>query len=195
MFDFASLIFTIGVVVSQVQLYSSHDYKPPADQDGVVAVTLHREWYRADGSGKCEFKGVMVPFVRDWDVVQNRDGMDEVVQRAEPGKIAGMAFLVNEKVCEGAEPEKLMRGGEKYRLVAGGNFYKKHTVMASDLLTSPKEQQPRWLIQVFDRLERLAPTDPVAAQFLQVSAREIAFIRGLADGSIVPKDAQGDQPS
>lgn len=192
MFDFANLLFTVGVVISQVQLYSSHDYKPPVERDAVVAVSMHREWYRSDGSGKCEFKGVMVPFVRDWDVIQNRDGMDEVVQKADPESTAGMAFLVNEKVCEGKETEKLMRGGDKYRLVAGGNFYKKHTVMATDLLTTPQNQQPQWLIQVLDRLERIAPNDPVAAEFLKTSAREVAFVRGLADGSIVPQPAKED---
>lgn len=187
MFDFANLIFVVGVVASQVQLYSSHDYKPPAEQDGVVAVSLHREWYREDGSGKCEFEGVMVPFVRDWAVAERRDGFDEVTQPAEPDKIAGMAFLVNKKVCAGKETELLLRGGDKYRLVAGGNFYRKHTVMATDLLTTPREKQPRWLIQVFDRLERLAPTDAIAADFLASSSREVAFVRGLADGSIVPR--------
>lgn len=187
MFDFASLLFTVGVVASQVQLYASHDYKPPVGRDGVVAVSLHREWYRGDGSGKCEFAGVMVPFVRDWSVVEQRDGFDEVTQPAAPDEIAGMAFLVNKKVCDGKETELLLRGGDKYRLVAGGNFYKKHTVMATDLLTTPREKQPRWLIQVLGRLERLASTDAVAADFLATSGREMAFVRGLADGSIVPR--------
>jgi len=182
------LIFAAGVVMSGVTLYANDDYKAPAQRDGVQAVSLHREFYREDGRGKCEFKGVMVPFVRDWEEVRRTgEANDEMTLEAKPNATAGAAFLINQRVCEGKAPEVLLRGGDKYGLTEGRNFYEKHSVIATDLMTTPQEQQPKWLIQVLDRLERLASTDKAAATFLAVSQQEIAFVRGVVDGSIVPQ--------
>ncbi|RYE41429.1 MAG: hypothetical protein EOP24_36950 [Hyphomicrobiales bacterium] len=181
MFDILNLVFAAGVVASNVALYSSNDYKAPAAREGIVAVSLHREFYREDGQGKCEFTGVMVPFVRDWDEVRTAgDGDHETVLPADPNTTAGMAFLVNQRICEGKEPEQIFRAGDKYRLKEGGNFYKKHVVMASDMLSTPPEQRPKWLPQVLDRLTRLAANDEAAAQFLRTSQLEIAKLRSQA---------------
>lgn len=186
MFDIFNLVFAAGVVISQVQLYSSEDYKAPPQRESIIAVSMHREFYRDDGQGKCEFKGVMVPFVRDWDDIRPMGDGQEMVLKADPDTTAGMVFLVNQKVCEGKETEILFRAGDKYRLTEGNNFFKKHTVMASDMLSTPKEQQPKWMIQALDRVERLAKTDPTAAQFVATSKKEIAFVRGIVDGSVAP---------
>lgn len=193
MFDIINLVFAAGVVISQVQLYSSEDYKAPPQREGIVSVSMHREFYREDGQGKCEFKGVMVPFVRDWDDIRPMGDGQEMVLKADPETTAGMVFLVNQKVCEGKETEILFRAGDKYRLTEGNNFFKKHSLMATDMLATSKDQQPKWLIQALDRVERLAPTNPTAAQFLETSKNEIAFVRGIADGTVVPgKEADNE---
>lgn len=181
MFDILNLVFATGVVASSVQLYSSDDYKAPAQREGIIAISLHREFYRDDGQGKCEFKGVMVPFVRDWDEVRTGgDSGHETVIHADPDTTAGMAVLVNERICEGKEPEVILRGGDKYRLTEGGNFYKKHVVMATDLPSTPQEQRPRWVAQVLERIARLAASDEVAARFLRVSEKEIVALQAGA---------------
>lgn len=190
MLDILNLVFAAGIVASSTQLYSSHDYKPPVEREGIVAVSLHREFYREDGQGKCEFKGVMVPFVHDWDEVRTGgEGGDEILRPADPDSIAGMAFLVNQKICEGKDPEVILRGGDKYRLTAGGNFYRKHVVMASDMLSTPLEQRPKWLRQVLDRVTRLAITDETAAQFVRVSEKEILLLQSAEGENSVADEA------
>ena len=187
MFDVINLIFAAGVAVSGINLYSSADTRIADTRESVQAVTFHREFYRSDSH--CEFRGVMVPFVRDWDIVRsNAESGVEAVQKAEPDETAGQAFLINEKICDG-QSQALMRGDDLWRLREGGTLYRKKSITATDLLTTAKDQQPKWLIQVLDRLARLAPNDPVAAKFLATSKEEIAQLRGVAGGSTLPLQA------
>lgn len=182
MFGVLDLIFATGIAASGVSLYASEDYKPLPDAP--VAVSFHREFYRDDAN--CEFKGVMVPFVRDWDEVRTMgDGDHEVVQKADPSTVAGQAFLITQKVCEGKASEAILRGGDKYRLTHEGNLYRKHVLVAADLLTTPKEQQPKWLGQVLTKLEGIASTNEVAAKFLETSQQEITQVRAIIDGPAV----------
>ena len=84
--NFLNLINVAGLVVtaaSNIVLYPAEVIFLPASREGVAVIEAHREGTRADGKGKCVFKGVAVLFVQDWDQVHlNGDALEEIVHKA-----------------------------------------------------------------------------------------------------------------
>ncbi|MCG9082359.1 hypothetical protein [Laribacter hongkongensis] len=156
-------LFLIGVVASDITLYSDADYihNEPENRDIVTAISMHREWWRDDS--KCKYQGVMVPFVRDWPVVIKHKDF-ETVNPPEPNKTAGQAFIINRKVCPGKPDEAMFRVADGWR--NSGRLLEKWHFAAQDLYGMREEYRPKWLPQVLARIERVAQHDAQAKAFL-----------------------------
>lgn len=167
MFDILNLIFLGATLVSNITLYSEGDYQfntTPESRDSVTLVSTYREFWREDGEGKCAYKGLMVPYVRDWEeVIHSREGGDTVLP-PEPDKTAGQAFIIHRKECKGKDPEPVLRVAAIKRTFGG--YLKQHTIYAEDVLAMKPEDRPKWLGQVVSRIERVAQSDETAKAFL-----------------------------
>lgn len=167
MFDILNLIFLGATLVSNITLYSEGDYQfntTLESRDSVTLVSTYREFWREDGEGKCAYKGLMVPYVRDWEeVIHSREGGDTVLP-PEPDKTAGQAFIIHRKECKGKDPEPVLRVAAIKRTF--GSYLKQHTIYAEDVLAMKPEDRPKWLGQVVSRIERVAQSDETAKAFL-----------------------------
>jgi hypothetical protein len=168
------LIYLGAILASNIMLIHPQEFDFPAQRDSVVEVQLHREWWRDDGKGKCHYTGVMVPFVRDWELsVPHGDG-DNRILPPEPDKTAGHAFLVTRKFCKGKEPETILRAGQVHRVKPEGQSAKGFP--AHDMLVEKPENYPKWLSQVVSRIERVAQHDPKAQAFLDSGVEQFNIV-------------------
>jgi len=164
-------LFLVGVVASNITLYSDADYIHPerGNLDSVTAISMHREWWRDDS--KCKFLGVMVPYARDWpETIKHGDF--ETVNAPEPDKIVGQAFIINRKVCPDKPDEAMFRVHEGWR--NPGKLLEKHHFAAEDLYGMREEYRPKWLPQVLARIERVAQHDKQAEAFLDFTTAAAA---------------------
>ena len=167
MFNFLNGVFLAATLLSNIILYADEDFLFPAERDAVVAVSMHREFWRDDGNGKCKYTGLMVPYVRDWEEVV-KHGEIETVLPPEPNKTAGHAFIINQKVC-GDKVEPVFRAGVVMR--STGGFLYKHSFAAYDVTEMKVEERPKWLEQVLHRIDRVAVTDPAAKAFVEFNKK------------------------
>jgi hypothetical protein len=167
MFNFLNGVFLAATLLSNIILYADEDFLFPAERDAVVAVSMHREFWRDDGNGKCKYTGLMVPYVRDWEEVV-KHGEIETVLPPEPNKTAGHAFIINQKVC-GDKVEPVFRAGVVMR--ATGGFLYKHSFAAYDVTEMKVEERPKWLEQVLHRIDRVAVQDPAAKAFVEFNKK------------------------
>ena len=167
MFEFFNAVFLAATLLSNIVLYSDGDYPFPKDRESVVEVSLHREFWRDDGNGKCKYTGVMVPYVRDWEEVI-KHGDVETVLPPEPNKTAGQAFIINKKVC-GTSVEPVFRTGAI--LSATGTLMYKHSFAAFDVTEMKVEDRPKWLEQVLRRIDRVAAHDAKAKEFMEFNKK------------------------
>ncbi len=177
------LIFTGVMLLSSITLYSTDDYEFPTKLTAVVPVSGFREWWRSDGEGKCEYRGLMIPYTRDWEEVRQNGDAEEVIP-ADSTRVAGHAFLYNQRVCKGKEAETLLRGGDFQRLY--GKFQRSLSIQVGDLLEAEKPDNiPNWFPQVYERIKLVAQTDPAAADFLKSSSADLEKV--LAVKATTPK--------
>lgn len=162
MLDILNVFFLAGVMLSNIVLYSDGDYQFQEARESVVEVSMFREWWRDDGKRKCRYTGVMVPFVRDWELVR-RHRESETVLPPEPNKTAGQAFIINRKVC-GEVVEPVFRVADIWS--ANGALREHAQFSAYDVTEMRPDQRPKWLDQVLRRIERVAVHDAKAKKFL-----------------------------
>lgn len=167
MFEFFNGVFLAATLLSNIILYSDQDYPFPDERDSVVAVSMHREFWREDGNGKCKYTGLMVPYVRDWEEVI-KHGEIETVLPPEPNKTAGHAFIINKKVC-GEKVEPVFRTGLVMR--TSGGFLYKHSFAAFDVTEMKVEDRPKWLSQVLARINRVVARDADAKAFVEFNKK------------------------
>ena len=167
MFEFFNGVFVAATLLSNIILYADVDYPFPAERDSVVAVSMHREFWREDGNGKCKYTGLMVPYVRNWEEVI-KHGEIETVLPPEPDKTAGHAFIINKKVC-GDKVEPVFRTGLVMR--TSGGFLYKHSFAAFDVTEMKVEDRPKWLGQVLARINRVAAGDAEAKAFVEFNKK------------------------
>lgn len=163
MLNFFNGVLLAATMLTNIVLYSDQDYPFPDARDSVVEVSMHREFWRDDGNGKCKYTGVMVPYVRDWEEVV-KNGEVETILPPEPDKTAGHAFIINRKVC-GATVEPVFRTGIVMR--RSGGFLYKHSFAAFDATEMRNDERPKWLEQVLLRIERVAAHDEKAKAFVE----------------------------
>lgn len=160
MLSVLNLLFLGGTALADIALQMDQAYQIP-EQDSVVAVSMQREWWREDGVNKCRYTGYAFPVVRDWEIVEIRDG----IEYRDPPDLKdryGVAVVTTKKVCEGKPVEHIFRTGLERRLFKVDVLQKHSTVRAQDYYSLKEEFRPKWLPQVFERLERLSATDEVA---------------------------------
>lgn len=130
----------------------------------VTAMRYKRHFLREEG--KCQFEGVIVPWVRTWEMpIQGSDAHNGAMLPPEPGKIAGYASVIYQRKCPNALPESILHVG----LQSTGVFAKPvinsaNSVGAQDVLNIAVGNRPQWLPQVVDRLLELAPANAAAKQ-------------------------------
>lgn len=153
-------IFFLGALaISSINLYP-HDIELKPGLEVATVFTAHREWWREDGEGKCLYTGLVVPFARDWELL---DETTNTVRPPEPDVAVGQAILVNQKVCEGKEPEVMLRTGETWGtrgILRPGNI-----INVADVTQAKPDQRPKWFAQVLARAQRLAASDENAKAF------------------------------
>jgi len=160
---------------SSITLYPQGETPPPVVKDSLVEMSFNREWWREDGNGKCDFKGIVVPYTRTWPEEVQRGG-DTVVLAPEPEKIAGYVAVVTRKICKDMPPEAILRVGLP---VSRKEFFKERVIdktghfPAGDLLETPADKVPPWFPQVIERIELLAQKDESAKSFLAGSSAEL----------------------
>lgn len=161
MLNLLNFIFLTGTMLADIVLYADQDYKIPEQRDSVISVSMHREWWREDGNGKCKYTGYATPVVRDWEIVEVRDGMDI---RTPPNleDTYGLAIVFDKKVCEGKPVEKIFRTAVKERTREGMTLYKKVSSHAQDYYSAREDIRAKWVPQVLERLERIGTTNPEA---------------------------------
>lgn len=160
MFGLLNLVFLGGLALADVVLYLDQDYKIHS-KDSVVELSMHREWWREDGNGKCKYTGYATPIVRDWEIVEVRDGIE---YRTPPNLVDtyGVAIVANKKVCEGKPDEDIFRTAVMVRAREGMTLYKKWSTHAQDYYSAREDIRVQWMPQVMERLTRIGQTDPVA---------------------------------
>jgi len=166
----------MGTSMYPVQLY------PHLTQlEESVPIQMVRENYRADGNGECVFNGTMVPYVRDWEIVEEVGGMTTVLP-ANLDRIAGMALVLHTKEC-GNERTYVSRLGDQntaFEGALGRNLRNMHPYKVSK-----PDSLPRWLPQVEDRLARLAIYDVDARDAFSALQRGA---KGEKEGTPVVED-------
>ncbi len=174
------LVGALFVAVSGINLYWSDTYDMGHEIEAAMPVSLERESWRDDAN--CKFKGIMVPFVRDWELHEtNAESGEERVSEARPDRMAGVGVILNEKVCDG-KSVPIMRAVDSYITHSQGLLHKGAGTVVSNLWQTPKQEQPRWLIQVLDRIEHLSPSNADAARFLEAYPVQLAQLRELVQG-------------
>ncbi len=160
MLNALNLLFLGGLMVSDIVLYSDTDYKVSSNREAVFQVSMHREWWREDGNGKCKYTGHAMPIVRDWEIVDNRGEGNEYRNPPNLMDTYGLAIVINKKICEGKAEERVFRTILKERLVEGGTLYEKATTHAQDFHSTSPDYRAKWVPQFLERLERNGASDP-----------------------------------
>lgn len=112
---------------------------------------------------RCDYTGVMVPFVRDWpETVQHGD--HEEVLPPEPDVTAGQAYIFTQKKCDNQPAERILLVDEDWRAVT--RIPDGHTINAQNFYGLKPDQRPKWFDQVVRRIQLVAPTTPAAQQAL-----------------------------
>lgn len=182
MFDILNALYIGVMLVSSINLYSEADFKFPEQMDAVVEVSAHREWWREDGKGKCSFKGIMVPFARDWDEV-DESTYPPITRAATPDKREGHVIVINRKVCKSDQGDvvtPMFSAGPIWR--TWNDFKEMHQVVVQDMVAMKPENKPQWLPGVMARIERVAATDPAAKEFLGYLAASAETLAKQVEG-------------
>lgn len=164
MFGLLNVIFLGGMMVADVVLYLDQDYKIQS-RDSVVELSMHREWWREDGNGKCKYTGYATPIVRDWEIIDVRDGVE---YRIPPNleDTYGVAIVANKKVCEGKPVEDIFRTAVMVRAREGMTLYEKWSTHAQDYYSTREDIRAQWIPQILERLETMAAIDRPALDAL-----------------------------
>ena len=187
MLPLLDLAYLAGILLNSITMYPDGDTLVPLEKDAVVQMSYYREWWREDG--KCEFKGVLVPYTRTWPEEVQRGG-DTAILPPEPDKIAGYVGVVNRKACKDKPEEAILRAGlaRPHKPFFGELHIDKASFFPAGDMLDPAAQIPPWLPQVVERMEMLAPKNEVARSFLDASALELAKVLPARGRGLKPAD-------
>ncbi|MBF6618037.1 MAG: hypothetical protein ITG07_15080 [Candidimonas sp.] len=118
-------------------------------------------------ASRCEYDATSVMYARDWTRVDEATGAK---WEAEPGELAGVAYLAYKEYCPGKPAQDIfMVGGNAYRNVANGKYLIRdgHSVEVGDYFGMKPEDRPKWMSQVIRTIERETPKNPAARTFLE----------------------------
>jgi len=126
---------------------------------------------------RCDYTGVMVPFVRDWPETVQRGDQEEVLP-PEPDVTAGQAYIFTQKKCDNQPVERVLLVDADWRAVT--RIADGHTINAQNFYGLKPEQRPKWFDQVVARIQRVAPQSQVAQEALADMATYTEQIKAQA---------------
>jgi hypothetical protein len=196
MLSVLNALFLVGVLISDITLYSDAMFVGPKGErarNQVVAVSMHREYWREDGKGTCSFTGVLVPFTHDWTEIDDTATPPRVIREADPESVVGQALLINKKACAGKEPELMLRAGQKF--LKGNFLVKGMEIVVSDVASMNEGVRYKWLGQVFGRLEKLAAEGDATAKDFLASMETLAAQKkaSISAGTSTPDTAENSE--
>lgn len=184
--DIIATIFQYGVVYAiQPAFVIVNQVQVDLPEVGEVRQVEFKRMRQVDDSS-CVFKGVMVPYARDWDEV-TETAYGQQVRKAVPDEVGGYAIVLDKKVCDNSV-EKVAYvdsyfGGIFGRMTAGLQRD------ANDLSVLHGEARPRWLEQVARYLEEKGYQDEAAAARVHPSPETIAKQQGIEPVKARTEDA------
>jgi hypothetical protein len=113
---------------------------------------------------RCDYTGVMVPFVRDWAETLDEGKPTERVLPPDPDTTVGQAYIFTKVVCDGKPAEHVLLVDEDWRAVT--RIADGHTINAQNYYGIRPDQRPKWFDQVVARIQRVAPQSQVAQEAL-----------------------------
>lgn len=166
---FANTLYVGTVLIGNIVLFPDqayHLHKRPDERDIVQEVSFHAQWYKKDS--ECKFTGLLVPWVRDWPETINAGREDERVLPPEPDTTAGHAVILDKKICPNKPVEPVF-------LIDTLNRNFGIMAVSADLHFGDPDamrldQQPKWLTQVLQRIQRAADQNPDANDFVETIA-------------------------
>lgn len=161
------LLLLAGMSVANIMLYVDEDVVVPPGLDQVVAVSFHREWWRDESD--CRFYGVAVPFSRTWEE-HYQHGDVETTSAPEPDTRAGIALVINRKICPGKADEAIFRTSDIWHGRVT-NIYRKSQHYSIEVASLREDLRPKWLPQVMERIEKSSSTNLAAKNFLEFAAK------------------------
>jgi hypothetical protein len=184
LFSLMNLVYVGTVALADINLYTIDSVKIPP-LHGVVAVEFETATgWLADKSKVCNYSSLMVPYERDWEEeVGSYDS--KTIRAAEPGKIAGYAFVINKAKCPGKEVENIFSTIEWHTVLRPGHPLGRQQYFQAQALRPNPDSQPKWLPQVVRVIEAAADTNPAAKAFVEFSRATAA-----AKGSQEMKNAE-----
>lgn len=184
--DILATIFQYGVVYAvQPAFVIVNQVQVDLPEVGEVRQVEFKRLRQVDDPS-CVFKGVMVPYARDWDEV-TETAYGQQVRKAAPDDVGGYAIVLDKKVCD-TSVEKVAYvdsyfGGIFGRMTAGLQRD------ANDLSVLHGEARPRWLEQVARYLDEKGYPDEAAAARVHPSPETIAKQQGVEPVKAAPVDA------
>ncbi|WP_287878076.1 hypothetical protein [Aquitalea sp.] len=177
MFEIFNILYVGTLILPNITLYSDVNYLWPRNPplEAVTEISMHREWWREDGDGKCKYVGLVVPFNRSWpEIVKTKNTETTIPAESDINKISGRAYLINRKVCSGKADIPIF----KVATLPHAEFLTKASmpIHAQDLQGLKDEDKPKWLPQVLERIERVSHHDATAKVFMEYTLANIKIV-------------------
>lgn len=152
MFGFVDLFFqaTIGLgnaLTGGFHVVPYEEIEPPRQIAEYKGVKYHNVVsYFASKESRCDYEGVVVPFVRDKDEEMKRGGETEIL-KADPTAIIGWATVFTHKTCgDGTDVKGFFIGARPYSRLPLRPVGIMHTIY--DYSDRPASLKPIWFDQV-----------------------------------------------
>jgi len=152
--------------------YQSADQRTVVKSDQLIEPIEGKKVYAAKFSGrpmiwqkKCNTRGVVVDYVRDWDVIDENTG--QVVFKADPTKIHEQVILMYNLTCKGESKQKVLLFDERHQVFRKPvKLWLNEEIRGSDYFKLHDSIKPRWMEQVIKTIQEEAPINPAAQDFL-----------------------------
>jgi hypothetical protein len=143
----------------------------------------------------CTYTGVLVPYARDWQQLDESEDPPRVIREADPEKVVGQAVVLNTRTCPGKEREKVLFAGESP--ITAHVLLGKTSITVTDVETMNKDVRYKWLPQVLARVEAHAAKGNDAAIGFVTNMQALVDARkaqaqapaGTPPGAILAEDA------
>jgi hypothetical protein len=152
-----------GALDPKIVVFTDDVDVPYQQGQKVYPVSLHASAVFSNG---CGYRGVLVMYARDWDVL-GEDG--RVIFKADPDTVRGKAVLVYNSDCNKQGGAVLMVGDERFNpafglspAVKGDTTFK----ISEYRGLAQRNNIPKWMGQVIKEIQAEAATNPAAQDFL-----------------------------
>ncbi len=178
LFNVLNLI-SIGVAAFTTVVVPETTYLPVEEarvreRELVAAITV-KDRVPMWSDGACAYSGVLVPYARDWQQLDESEDPPRLIREADPEKVVGQAVLLNTRTCPGKPLEHVLFAGESP--IAAHVLFKNASITVTDVETMHKDVRYKWLPQVLTRVEAHAATGNEAAIGFMTNMQALAEAR------------------